>query len=208
MQSSDRSERHLSTAAAVAKVDISQIINDLQPNMPTLLDSSLNASKVFAQFKNSMASRQEFDELKEKVEGLTPEGKQTRAQSKDTEMSQLKNDVIRLSKKLDDIDKKTAAAAGFNISDKTKDANEMTQLKRDITLLAKRIDDMEKKSNKPVADVAVKQPVIDVDRINKRLSDLESKKYSAAADSLQSSSDMLKKISIGLSMVAALFVAR
>jgi hypothetical protein len=37
-----------------AKLDITQIINELKPNMPFLLDGTLNSSKVFSELKNKV----------------------------------------------------------------------------------------------------------------------------------------------------------
>jgi hypothetical protein len=44
------------TEPAAAKLDIAQIINDLKPNMPFLLDGTLNSSKVFSELKNKVMS--------------------------------------------------------------------------------------------------------------------------------------------------------
>ncbi|MHB9156010.1 MAG: hypothetical protein ACYC5N_10050, partial [Endomicrobiales bacterium] len=45
------------TAKGGGKIDIMEIINDLQPNMPILLDNSLNNSKVFNSLKQEVMNR-------------------------------------------------------------------------------------------------------------------------------------------------------
>jgi predicted nucleic acid-binding Zn-ribbon protein len=46
-------------AVASSRVDVTQIINDLQPNMPILLDNSLNDSKVFNSLRNEIWTKKQ-----------------------------------------------------------------------------------------------------------------------------------------------------
>lgn len=222
--------------SSTAKLDIMEVINDLQPNMPILLDNSLNNSKVFTSLKNEILAGRQGG-------GAAP--------SEDIRngIAQSQNDIANLSKRIYQLERlpRTTASSGSpspEIPDEIK--NDLAQTQKDLSQLARRIDDLENRPSGsgqgvPAANLVTKREFNEVRnklaqiernsstdasgdlkddysemqrelaRIKKKISDMERPSYAGNRSSeggIKEYTSALTKISIGLGMIAAFFMAR
>lgn len=191
-------ERNVSSgtphAVAGGSGDIAQIINDLAPNMPILLDNSLNNSQVFTKLKNDVLNRQgtanrgslvpqpEIAEIARRVDRLEKTAGQPGAAVTNGNTGAAREEIAELSRRIDRIERAAPVVAAAPADTASTDELQRTrvQMRRDLVKLEKRIADMEKVS------------------YSGRDAAGESKQYSS----------LLTKMSFGLSMLAALFIAR
>ncbi len=158
-----------------SQLDITQILNDIAPNMPMLLDDSLGKSKVF------MGLRYEVMNLKPQ-EG-TSSGEQT----------ELKKNLEQTELELSELSKKVEAMERVPQQDGNGGSDADTQkMKKDLAQTRSRLSKLEKRMN-------------DID--NTKSDEQISSVRSGSKDAVENTS-VLAKISMGLSMVAALFIAR
>jgi len=234
------------TGGRTGAADMTQIINDLVPNMPMLLDDSLNNSKVF------LGLRDEVTNLKPQEGSASEVQLQMKSNLEATRFS-----LRELTKKVDALEKSSGPSAAAQItpaqldyslnnskvfqglrdqvshakpgeaalSDKQVKAS-LEQAREDLRELSGRVDAMEKYSSRGSGGDTSQQSLNleknlsmtrkQLAKLEDRVSDMEkSKDYTEV--STASSSDtqdvknytsMLAKVSMGLSMVAALFIAR
>lgn len=155
---------------AKAPVDTMQIINDLMPNMPVLLDNSLNNSKVFAGLRDEVMNRK-----------AQPDG------ALSASLDQTRNELRELSKKVDTMEKASGQESPVA---QTEAAPQY--MKKDLLLTRAQLSKLEKRVN----DIEERKEPEKITVVRTEQGDV--KQYTS----------MLAKISMGLSMVAALFIAR
>ena len=154
-----------------APIDITQIINDLMPNMPVLLDGSLYNSKVFMSLKSEVANS-------------TPQG----SEQIKTDLEQTRYELSELTRKVDML----AKAPPSHEADKSSNQQASAYLKNDLTLTRSELAKLEKRVN----------------NIENRKESARASQPASGAEDIKSYASVLAKISMGLSMVAALFIAR
>ncbi|MFA7073780.1 MAG: hypothetical protein WC234_01165 [Endomicrobiaceae bacterium] len=121
--------------AVSADVDIIKVMNDLEPNMPMLLDNSLENSKV-------------FKALQQKVEmaGVAGTSSSSMANSKTSSAAlyNIQKNIADLNKKVDnfEISLSSAKSGSGKMSDAQVSAN-ISNMQRDITNLNKKVSDFE-----------------------------------------------------------------
>jgi hypothetical protein len=158
-------------------IDITQVLNDLAPNMPMLLDDSLNKSKVF------VGLRYEVMNLKPQEGTASDEQLQLKKN-----LEQTRNDLNELSKRIETMEKSPQQADSGARSDE-----DTQKIKKELAQTHTRLTKLEKRMN-------------DIDG-TKKISEQVSVASSGQKDSIENTS-VLAKLSMGLSMVAALFIAR
>jgi len=152
-------------------LDITEIINDLMPNMPVLLDGSLNNSKVFTGLRDEVMSCRQQGGDEASSEGLT----------------QTKYELRELAKRVDMMERsasRDAAPAPDQAS---------LSLKKDLSATRSQLARLEKRVNQIERNGETQQVAARV---------------SSGSDDVKAYTSTLAKISMGLSMVAALFIAR
>lgn len=217
--------------------DIVKIINDLEPNMPILLDNSLNSSKVFSKLKSDVQTgrtavaqepsaasapamltadnRREISDLSKRLTLME--------RSLATSTSGGKTEISDLARRIEQIEKTTSAGQGYVVSSGAGDTSFTSELqklqlqeKRDFARLENRLDTVEdrQKGLSASASTGSKDGVgrTEMARLEKRLNDLEKNVRSGGDSSVGGEasqySTLLTKVSFGLSMLAALFIAR
>lgn len=222
-----------SSAATGTSVDMIKLMNDLDPNMPMLLDNNLANSKV-------------FKDLQKKVDmmGLAASSGSGQQPVSNVAMVNMKTDISNLSKRIEAFEM-SSKSAGSNVKP-SKELDDLklsfAQIQKSYVNIAKRLDELE--NNKPimvassngkisdaqiealnakinsikneVSDIPtnnnmkseINKTSADVKRLEKKINELESSGVSAGSGESKSSTGTFAKISLGLTMVAALFVAR
>ncbi|MBN1823674.1 MAG: hypothetical protein JW803_05080 [Endomicrobiales bacterium] len=153
------SSRSRAKQSASGKLDIMEVINDLQPNMPILLDNSLNNSKVFNQLKA-----------------------QVRSGGGGGDVAELERRISRLEGAPSSASGSRYSASGAEISDLRSRIKKLEANEKDIAKLERRVDELSRRDG--------------------------GGKSSGAVSEVKGYTSSLVKISLGLSMVAALFIAR
>ena len=221
-----------SPASAGTSVDMIKLMNDLDPNMPMLLDNNLANSKV-------------FKDLQKKVDmmGLASSSGSGQQPVSNVAMVNMKTDISNLSKRIEAFEM-SSKSAGSNVKP-SKELDDLklsfAQIQKSYVNIAKRLDELE---NKPlmasssdgrisnaqiealnakinsikneVSDIPtnnnmkseINKTSADVKRLEQKINELESSGVSAGSGASKSSTGTFAKISLGLTMVAALFVAR
>lgn len=237
-------------ASAGGSVDMVKLMNDLEPNMPMLLDNNLSNSKV-------------FKDLQKKVDmiGFTAaSGSASAGQpaASNTALLTMKTDITSLAKRLEAVEISakqqraitTSAAATPSSADSAKSKEiedlklSLAQIQKSYVNIAKRIDELENKppmmvsasgskindsqiedlnskinsirrtvSSIPTNDYVkseISKTSQDVKKLEKRINEIESSggAPSSSGEGKSSGGGTFAKISLGLTMVAALFVAR
>jgi len=221
-----------SASSAGTSVDMIKLMNDLDPNMPMLLDNNLANSKV-------------FKDLQKKVDmmGLASSSGSGQQPVSNVAMVNMKTDISNLSKRIEAFEM-SSKSAGSNVKP-SKELDDLklsfAQIQKSYVNIAKRLDELE---NKPlmasssdgrisnaqiealnarinsikneVSDIPtnnnmkseINKTSADVKRLEQKINELESSGVSAGSGASKSSTGTFAKISLGLTMVAALFVAR
>jgi len=167
--SSNPKKRNGGEESANIPPDISQFINELIPNMPVILDSSLDNSKVFLT-------------LKEGIENLRAQDLVSSESQLRINMEQVREEIRQLSLKVDSIDRANAQEA----------KDEPGDLKKKLSLTRKQLAKLEKR----------------VDTLENSKESGETVKNASAGQESKANTSVIAKLSMGLSMVAALFIAR
>ena len=198
--------------AASAQVDVIALVNELQPNMPMLLDASLNNSRVFQELRTQVAAggtagdgagvsqaavsdiNARIASLNQKVDNLAAANVQGAAgarQPTQREIADIQNSLAALSARIAEFERSgVAGATPSNIA-------RMREMDAQIADI-----------RNTVANVPTSR---DIDRLERRLNTITPAKGGAAASSPEGDSSntaTIAKISLGITMVAALFVAR
>lgn len=178
------------TSAAAAKIDIMQIINDLQPNMPILLDGSLASSKVFQNLKtelmakvsssgggDSASARAELLELTRRMERLERGGSVSSSSSKSFDPGTSRQELEQMRDKLSAIERTMTSLAATSASSPASDEvrRSLGQTQNDIASLARRIDRMEKDgktASEPHVDTVVRD---DISNLKERVQQMETR---------------------------------
>lgn len=221
-----------SSASAGTSVDMIKLMNDLDPNMPMLLDNNLANSKV-------------FKDLQKKVDmmGLASSSGSGQQPVSNVAMVNMKTDITNLSKRIEAFEMSSKSAGSNMKSSKELDDLKLSfaQIQKSYVNIAKRLDDLE---NKPltasssdgrisnaqiealnakinsikntVSDIPtnnnmkseINKTSADVKRLEQKINELESSGVSSGSGESKSSTGTFAKISLGLTMVAALFIAR
>lgn len=190
------------SSASSAKIDIMQIINDLQPNMPILLDNSLSSSKVFQNLKTELmskvtssgsgdtaAAKAELLELSRRIERIERTG--SSAPSVKTTDTASRQEIEQMRDKLTLLERNMA-----NMATQPASSDEVRrtlgQTQNDLASLARRIDRMERDAKAPTASAAAAEPRVDtalradVIDLKDRLQQMESRASRAASSSSSS----------------------
>lgn len=242
-----------SAAVGASNVDIIKVINDLEPNMPMLLDNSLASSKVF---KN----------LQKQVEMSSAAGASSAGAKGQTTNAQVLYDLQNVQKEVAEVNNKinlmetrlasSKVSSGAGVTAVTPSNQELEDLRRSViqmqksyVSIAKRVDSLEDEkpavyasssnpSDSQIRDLNAKinsiretvsgvptsdfvqtqirksssQTSEDIKKIEKRLVSLEKSGKGSSDNSSSGSSSgttsTVTKISLGLTFVAALFIAR
>lgn len=224
-------------AQAGGGYDIVKIINDLEPNMPILLDNSLNNSKVFSKLKNDLQTARAVDVPQPASSAapvlLTADNKREIAElsrrlalmerAVASSPSGNKTEMTDLARRIEKIEKTAYVAQSYVVSRDAGDPSFTAELqklqlqeKRDFARLENRLDTIEEKQQDmpPSQSVSSADAVgrTDFARLERRLNALEKNTGPGRTASVGSESSnystLLTKVSFGLSMLAALFIAR
>lgn len=198
-----------------ATIDVMEIINDLQPNMPLLLDNSLNDSKVFNSLREEvMARRASSPGTTQAVQYAAGDGGTSKQ-----ELTEIKGKLALLERNIREYREAPPAAKSSGESGVSR--HELTELKSKLSLIERNLREYREEppaaraASSPGADPSgrMKKELEDtraeMARLNRRIAELERAPQAEYSDESRSSkSSALTKISLGLSMVAALFIAR
>ena len=193
------------TSSGSQSGDIVQIINALEPNMPTLLDSTLGKSKAFTDLKKELARMKSGGAIAETDTDSVPDDAKNTLASLQKDMKEVKHRIDSLSVITASNDESTALAE-----------------------LRKRIDHMESttsgkilraadKASSGVDSASASELKNSLARAQSEIADLKSKvnrledetsDVSRSSQTGSGSPSALTRVSLGLSMVAAFFIAR
>ena len=223
-------------SASGSSVDMIKLMNDLDPNMPMLLDNNLANSKV-------------FKDLQKKVDMMGLSASSSSGQSiPNVALVNMKTDITNLSKRIEafEMTSKQQILSGSDSGRSSKDLDELklsfAQIQKSYVNIAKRIDELENKpvmiasskdgkasdsqiealnakinsirntvSDIPTNDYVkaeINKTSQDVKRLEKKIGEIESSGVSSGVSESKSSTGTFAKISLGLTMIAALFIAR
>ncbi|OGS18924.1 MAG: hypothetical protein A2219_07840 [Elusimicrobia bacterium RIFOXYA2_FULL_50_26] len=216
---------------SLAKNDMMQLINELMPNMPALLDNSLMNSKVFASLRDQVHSAnsagtatsagtvdtREIDELGNRIALLekkllnAPVAAKHNASSDDT--ARLQQAVAGMDQRLKKLEgRPQATASGVSGTDINKIIGELRPEIDDIVNESVKDSNADSKSSSREMLKNIAKTRSDIAKINRRLETIETKSGAQArkngGTSLSSAGSTLTKVTLGLSMVAAFFIAR
>ena len=187
--------------------DIVQVLNALEPNMPTLLDSTLGKSKA-------------FNDLKKELARIKSGGAQQGLIDSEGASDETKTSLAALQKDMRDVKHRIDSLSVLTASNDESEA---------LSELRKRIDHMESNTSGKILRAADKASTPSVDtasaselkhalaKAESEISDLKGKVKKLETESAEMSpsssgnggyASSLTKISLGLSMVAAFFIAR
>jgi len=219
-------------APAKASLDTDSILAEIKPNMPQLLDNSLKSSKVFkdlqqqvaANAKNSGTSAQaasvtqdlndinaRLDNLSQKISGMsagsTAKGAVQPSQKEIAELkntlAQIQSNYVALSKRIDEIDSRAAYAGASSAG-----AADVTNISRQLSEIKKTVADVPTTTDiRKEISRSQSQTQSDINRIEQKLNSM-SKGTSSSGSSSSKSGATIATISLGITMIAALFVAR
>lgn len=224
--------------AGGAGYDIVKIINDLEPNMPILLDNSLNNSKIFSKLKNDVQTARAVDAQQSATGAapalLTADNKREIAEinrrlallergAATASPSGNKTEINELALRIEKIEKTASAVQSSVVPRDAGDTSFTAELqklqlqeKRDFARLENRLGTIEEKQKDMSPSHAASSADVvgrtDLARLEKRLNALEKNTGPGRTASVGSESShystLLTKVSFGLSMLAALFIAR
>jgi hypothetical protein len=227
----EKGETRASQTAAAStggsKLDITQVINDLQPNMPVLLDNSLNNSRVFASLKEelnnlqaasavpsqgySSVSSAEVKLLTQRLDRMERSaGSTVRNQEISTAPGASKKEYDALRQRLDTLEaaiSRVAEAKEIRPAATLADRGSVT--KKEYDALKRRLDELEAGGSKVPATAdakRLKETQQQLAQLENRISEIENNP-SGSGEARQYAST-LTRITLGLGMVAAFFVAR
>jgi len=195
-------------SGAGGKVDISQVMNDLVPNMPMLLDNTLMNSKLFAELKSAVYTQQQA-----LAAGGAAGGQQAGDGAPSKDISDLKLRVAML-EKLPNTQK-----SGANTVDFSDVKNRLAKLENSLYNQRTSVANVpaSSKSSGNTEDVDARRELAktqqELARLESKIDDLEGRaaetsRPAFAEGAQRYNSSALTKISLGLSMLAAFFIAR
>ncbi|MDR2426055.1 MAG: hypothetical protein LBD46_02575 [Endomicrobium sp.] len=189
-----RSASSPASKSSSGSVDMVALISDLTPNMPMLLDNSLNNSKVFKSLQQQvtaggsksssqdgisyMASK-EFKEINIKLDGLSKRldlaESSSLSASRDgvavnKEFKEINTKLGRLSKRLDLAESGSMSASQEDINDLR---NNLNQIRQSYVKLSKKIDELNDRTLVFASSYEKSSVNFDMNYINKQLSDIK-----------------------------------
>jgi chromosome segregation ATPase len=189
-----------------ASGDIVQILNALEPNMPTLLDSTLGKSKAFSDLKKELARMKTGNYTSGDAEAYTTPD--------DT-----KNSLAVISKDMKEIKRRVDSLSIITASNDNSET--LSELRKRIEHMesntsGKTLRSADKSSNTTIDTAAATELKRSLTNAESEISALKSKVKRLENETAQLSpsasgngyASALTKISLGLSMVAAFFIAR
>ncbi len=186
-------------AEKASSSDIVALLNELQPNMPVLLDNALNDSKVFRELRDEMRIRS--------VEKAAANTGNSAAQP--AQQASGRNDLIALTQRIErmeqcqsDLASKVSSTSDHKISAAAPSRFDKSEMEG----LMKRVARLEDRQDKAAgADVTRK----DIERLEEQLEDLSFYgEGSVAPGAARQPSSFLTKVGVGVGMVAAFLIAR
>ncbi|MDR3256543.1 MAG: hypothetical protein LBT18_02670 [Endomicrobium sp.] len=195
----------LSLGSGTSKdVDIVKIISDLEPNMPMLLDNSLRNSKVFKELQQQVLDNSGSG-TGSVYASATPSQKEVIEIKKS--LLQIQSSYVALSKRINDlglkgVNRASASSGDINVDYFNKQLDDI----RKVVVGVPSANDLQREIDKSKIQVRA-----DIERIEKRLSHIfGSSKSSVIGESSSGSrsSTKIATLSLGLTMIAALFVSR
>ncbi|MDR1941548.1 MAG: hypothetical protein LBQ47_04405 [Endomicrobium sp.] len=225
-------EKTSSKPAAAPRTDIASLISELDPNMPSLLDKNLKNSKVFRDLQKQVASASsqqqqpasstsyaalsgEINDINKRIDALAkkinsassssyPSASNAEVEELKKTLLQIQKNYVALSGRIDDI--KYASSLPQPDSSSSADTrsiyNRLDAMKNIVDEVPAVTSSLQKEITK-----TRNQTQSDIDRIERRLNNL-SKSSSKGSSGGSSSASTIATISLGLTMVAALFAAR
>ncbi|GAB1401414.1 hypothetical protein MASR1M68_03250 [Elusimicrobiota bacterium] len=219
-----------------ASVDMIKLMNDLDPNMPMLLDNNLANSKVFKDLQKkvdmmglsaSSSSGQsvsnvalvnmktDIDNLNKRIETFEMTSKQQSLGAKDSgksskdlddlklSLAQIQKSYVNIAKRIDELENRPVMVASSK-DGKVSDA-QIEALNSKINSIRKTVSDI---PTNDYVKTEISKTSQDVKRLEKKINEIESSGGVAGISESKSSTGTFAKISLGLTMVAALFIAR
>jgi hypothetical protein len=186
-------------------IDIVAIISDLEPNMPMLLDNSLKSSKVFKELQQQILSGSGGKDSSSFSSSLSPK----ELSEMKRVLGQIQSSYIALSKKVEDLKTKTeyyGSASSSKGALSGTDVNYFNKQLKDIKKTVAEIpsiDDLYKEINK-----SQNQTQADIERIEKKLKKIKDAPGDSSSSSDSGLGTKIATLSLGFTMLAALFVSR
>jgi hypothetical protein len=176
--------------------DIVKLISNLEPNMPMLLDNSLKNSKVFNELQQQVKGEKRYDDGKSKGSPTSTKGLEEIRKM----LSRLESDYFSISQKVDELSSFDYASERIGKNPKkelSEIKNTLSQLQSDYVSLSKRIDKLS-------------SSIPEVERFEKNKMKNTSAEYNdfGSASGYNKNTGKLVGVSLGLSMIAAVFVSR
>jgi ribosomal protein S15P/S13E len=137
--------------------DIAQIINDLGPNMPILLDNSLNDSQVFTKLKNEVLANR-----------AAPGSSTGKSEKDDAEL-------VALTKRIDHLERAITSTSSSPSSDEKEKAAKIADLSRRLAIVEQA---RANPSSVPVKNVSQE---VDITELTRRVDRLEKKPVAVTA---------------------------
>ncbi|MCL2389069.1 MAG: hypothetical protein FWC85_01650 [Elusimicrobia bacterium] len=196
----ERAPAGTATAAAPARIDGVMLVNELEPNMPMLLDNTLRRSRVFQNLEAQIAAGATAG-APARTDGLTYAYV---AQN----FSEMERRIHALNQRIDVLMAQAPGTPGHTVAAVPPGAIDQQQMRdinariADITRTMAQVDELDRSRRNTEQEIR---------RIERQLNTMErrgARTATADYDDNGAGAATIAKISLGITMVAALFVAR